>query len=101
MSAVATAWIEALSLSTLAKELKRLSFFWSIFAFGDNPAFLPIESHSGKGIGHHVTLDRFGRMTCPPTDDVTAEPRLTKNIPKCFAFARCACIRPCAAVYRI
>ena len=40
-------------------------------------------------------------MTCPPADDVTAQPGLGKNIPKRFAFARCAGVRPRAAVLRI
>src|SRR5437016_5883617 len=67
-------------------------------ALWDTPALLRIESNPGKGIGHHVTLDRFGWMTRPPAYDVAPESRLTKDVPERFAFARCACIRPRSAV---
>src|SRR5437764_10412309 len=70
-------------------------------SLGHDPALLGIESHSAKGIGHHVTLDRFGRMARPPAYDVAAESRLAKNVPKRFAFARCARVRPCTAIHRV
>src|SRR6266513_2046406 len=67
----------------------------------NHPAALRVGPDSGECIGYHVTENRFSRMTCPPPDDVTAQPRLAENIPESFAFARCAGIRPGAAVFGI
>ena len=64
------------SVSSLGKTLKRASsapFLWRMDrSLWNGPAFLRIESHPAKGIGHHVAIDRLRRMTCPPADDVTA-----------------------------
>ncbi len=34
----------------------------------------PIEPDSAENVGHHIAIDRLGRMTRPPADHITAEP---------------------------
>src|SRR5438034_10827151 len=66
-----------------------------------DPALIGIELHRAKSIGDNCALNRLCRMACPPANDVTAQIPLGENIPKRFALARCACVRPRAAVHRV
>ena len=54
-----------------------------------------------KAFGDDCAVDRLGRMTGPPADDVTAQTGLREDIPERFAFARSARVRARAAVDRI
>ena len=70
-------------------------------SFRNAPAFLRIELHSAKRVRHDRALDWLRRMTRPPANDVTPQTALGENIPKRFALARSAGVRPRPAVYRV
>src|SRR5438552_18293314 len=56
-------------LRELRSLLRRMHCSW-----WNTPAPFGIELHSTKRIRDDSSIDRFGRMTCPPADDVTAQP---------------------------
>src|SRR4051812_19472294 len=68
-------------------------------SFRNGPPFLGIEPHTAERICYHVTVDRLRRMTCPPANDVTAQPALSEYVPERFAFARRARVRTRSAVH--
>ena len=68
---------------------------------GKGPSFLRIEPDPAKCVRDHIAIDRLRGMTRPPADDVIPQPALGENVPKRFALARSARVRPSAPVHRI
>src|SRR5436190_19995207 len=60
-----------------------------------------MKLHSTKRVRHDRALDWLRGMTGPPAYDVTPQTALGENIPKRFALARSAGVRPCPAVDRV
>src|SRR4051812_20497442 len=68
---------------------------------GNVPAFLWIEPDAAERTRHNRAVDWLGRMTRPPTDNITAHSRLSEDVPKGLHFARGACVGARPSIHRI